>query len=75
MIIAMLVLTVSVRICSAAADAPPFTITSKRSDDRVEVKSENDKAVFNVRSPVGISSATIELTTEQWPDKVLFNYD
>jgi len=70
----MLVLTVSVRICSAA-DTPPLKITSKRSDDRVEVKSENDKAVFNVRSPVGISSATIELTTEQWPDKVLFNYD
>jgi len=72
LITAMLVLTVSVRICFAADDeTPPFKITSKRSDDRVEVKSENDKAVFDVRSPVGISSTTIERTTEQWPDRVV----
>ena len=49
----------------------PFKITTKRSDDRVEVKSEDDKALFVVRSPFGISNATIERTTEQWPDMVL----
>lgn len=52
-------------------DTPLFKITMKRSDDRVEVKSENDKVVFIVRSLFGISSVNIERTTELWPDKVL----
>ena len=69
LIAAILVLTVSVTTC--ADDTPPFKLTTKRSDDRVEVKSEKDKVVFDVRSPFGISSATIERTTEQWPDMVL----
>ncbi len=62
---------VSLGTTCAADDPTPFKITTKRSDDRVEVKSENDKVVFDVRSPFGISSATIERTTEQWPEKVL----
>lgn len=49
----------------------PFKITSKRPDDRVEVKSEDDKAMFVVHSPFGISHVTIERTTEKWPDKVV----
>ena len=56
---------------TCAEDTPPFKLTTKRSDDRVEVKSENDKYVFDVRSPFGISSVTIERTTEKWPDKVV----
>ncbi|XZE20677.1 hypothetical protein SH449x_000559 [Pirellulaceae bacterium SH449] len=48
----------------------PFKITTKRSDDRVEVKSGKDKTLFVVRSPSGISQATIERTTEHWPDKL-----
>ena len=54
-----------------ADDTPTFKITTKRSDDRVEVKSEDDKAAFVVRSPFGISNATIERTTKQWPEKVV----
>ena len=69
-IFAILVMTISVTAC-AVDDPPPFKIETKRTDDRVEVKSENDKVVFDVRSPVGISRATIERTTEQWPEKVL----
>ena len=69
LIAAMLVLTVSVTTC--ADDTPPFKLTTKRSDDRVEVKSDQDKVVFDVRSPFGISSATIERTIEKWPDLVL----
>lgn len=49
----------------------PFKITSKRPDDRVDVKSKDDNAVFIVRSPFGISNATIERTAERWPDKVV----
>ncbi len=70
LIAAILVLSFSVMTCSAD-DTPQFKITSKRSNDRVEVKSDKDKVVLDVRSPFGISSATIERTTEQWPEKVL----
>ena len=49
----------------------PFKITTKRSDDCIDVKSKDDKAMFVIRSPFGISNATIERTTEQWPDKVV----
>ncbi len=49
----------------------PFKIVTKRPDDRVEVKSKDHKAVFIVRSPFGISNATIKRTKEQWPDKVV----
>ena len=49
----------------------PFKITAKRSDDRIEVKSKDDKTWFVIRSPFGISNANIERTTEQWPDKVV----
>ncbi len=66
----MLVLTISMMTC-AAEDAIPFKITTKRSDDRVEVRSEKDKIVLVVRSPFGISNATVERTKEQWPKKVV----
>ena len=49
----------------------PFKITTMRPNDRIEVNSKEDKAVFNVRSPFGISNATIERTNEQWPAKVV----
>ena len=51
-------------------DDDPFKITTKRSDDRIEVKSQDGKAVFIIRSPLGISNATIERTEEQWPEKI-----
>ena len=69
LIVAMLILTFSVKTC--ADDTPPFKITTKRSNDRLEVKSENEKGTFDVRSPFGISSTTIERTTERWPEKVV----
>lgn len=53
------------------ADVQHFKITTKRSDDSVEAKAEHDKSVFVIRSPFGISHATIERTTEQWPDEVV----
>jgi hypothetical protein len=53
----------------AAETTPPFKVTCKRSDDRVEVKTEKDCTVFSIRSPFGISNAIIERTGESWPDK------
>jgi hypothetical protein len=67
----LILLLVFAYATSHADDALPFKITTKRSGDRVEVKSEHDKVVFTVRSPIGISSATIERSTDQWPDKVV----
>lgn len=65
----LLILAVAVST-AAADDTPPFKITTKRDNDRVEVKSEKDKTVFWVHSPFGISNAVIERTGEKWPDAV-----
>lgn len=54
-------------ITSIADD--PFKITTKRPDDRIEVKSKDDKAIFVIRSPFGISNATVERTNKQWLEK------
>jgi hypothetical protein len=48
-----------------------FKITTKRKDDSVEVKVEKDKAVFSVKSPFGISQASIEREGEKWPTAVV----
>jgi hypothetical protein len=59
---------------SVADDASAFRITTRRSDDQIEVKCINNKAVFVVRSPTGISGATIERVTERWPDTVVLQW-
>jgi len=69
-IVAMLALAMAITPCFAD-DTPTFKITPKRSDDRVEVKPEDTKVAFLIYSPFGISSATIERTTEHWPNKVV----
>lgn len=50
---------------------PAFKITTKRDDDKVEVKTEKDKAVFFIQSPFGISEAKIERLERKWPDAVV----
>jgi len=55
----------------AAETTPPFKITCKRSDDRVEVKTEKEGTVLSIRSPFGISHAIIERTEEPWPEKIV----
>ena len=64
-------LVVLIATLNCVADQPAFKIITKRSDDRVEVKSVDDKAVIIIRSPLGISHATVERTKEQWPEKVV----
>lgn len=57
---------------TAAADDPtPFSVTTKRADDRVDVKTEKGKATFSVHSPFGISHAVIERKGGTWPDAVV----
>jgi hypothetical protein len=52
-------------------DIPPFKITTKRDDDRVEMKAGKDKVAFSVHSPFGISHAVIERSGETWPTAVV----
>jgi hypothetical protein len=48
-----------------------FKITTKRKDDSVEVRADNGKVVFLIKSPVGISQAIIEREAGKWPDTVV----
>ena len=57
--------------CASAADDSPFKITTKRDDDKVEVRVENGKTVISVHSPFGISQAIIERNEKNWPDTVM----
>ena len=63
----MLALAVAVST-AAADDSPPVKVTTKRGDDRVDVKAEKGKATISVHSPFGISHAVIERGSETWPD-------
>lgn len=56
---------------TAGDDKPPFKITTKRDNDRIEMKAEKDKVLFSVHSPFGISHTIIERTGETWPEAVL----
>ena len=59
-------------VSTAFADnSTRFSITTKRSDDNVEFKVDDDKTVFTIRSPFGISSAEIERIDYKWPDIVM----
>ncbi len=48
-----------------------FVITTKRTDDKVEVKIEDGKTFVSIRSPFGISQAVIERTEDKWPNPVV----
>jgi hypothetical protein len=50
---------------------PSFKVRTKRDDDRVNVKFENDKVIFSIHSPFGNSQATIEPKGGKRPDAVV----
>jgi hypothetical protein len=56
---------------TAAAQSTPFKITPKRENDVVDVNIQQDRSVFLVKSPSGISQVLIERTAEKWPDVVV----
>ena len=66
----LLVLAVTATL-PAADDTPPFNITTKRDDDKVDVKAEKGEVAFSIHSPFGISNAVIERAGEKWPDAVV----
>src|SRR5262245_29743507 len=52
----------------------PYQITAKRPDDSIQVALEKpnpDKVTFVIKSPFGISNATIERQEKQWPKVVV----
>ena len=56
----------------APKDQPAkFKITTRRKDDAVEVQSDKDGTVFDVKSPFGISQAVIERVGDEWPKAVV----
>jgi hypothetical protein len=57
-------------IATACEDDPPLKISTKRDDDKVEVKVEQAKATVSIHSPFGISQATIERNGDNWPTSV-----
>ena len=67
---ALLILAVAVST-APADDTPPYKITTKRDNDKVDVKAEKDKVTFSIHSPFGISKAVIERAGEKWPDAVV----
>ena len=55
-------------------DKPPtFNVTTKRDNDKVDVKVQKDQTVFSIHSPFGISQAVIERTQEKWPEGVVLH--
>lgn len=69
--VGILQLTIQLTSVVVAADESRFAITTKRPDDRVEVKVEKGTATFSIQSPFGISRAIIQRKNEPWPDRML----
>jgi hypothetical protein len=52
-------------------DSPAFDIKTKKPADSIKVKLEGESVAFDVLSPSGIGSATINPKGKQWPKKVI----
>lgn len=48
-----------------------FKITTRRKDDTAQVQANKQKALFNIKSPFGISQAVVEREGETWPETVV----
>lgn len=69
---AFVAIALTVALAPSSADEPqPIKITTKRSDDKTEIKVVGDAATIAIRSPSGISSALIERTDKTWPSKLV----
>jgi hypothetical protein len=55
---------------AAALQPAKFKITTRKTDDVVEAQADKDKVVFVVKSPFGISQASIERQDNDWPKTV-----
>ncbi len=65
-----LVLMVAAHSAASVFAAEPFKISTKKTDDSLEVVADKDKALFTLKSATGIGEATIERTIDKWPDSI-----
>ena len=68
---AIVVATILSTGCTNASEESQFRITTKRENDKIEVKAEKDRAIVSVHSAFGISEAVIERAGVNWPDTVI----
>lgn len=54
-----------------SADPQPYKFTSNREDDKLTVKVEKDRTLFDITSPTGIGEMVIERTGENWPETLV----
>jgi len=57
--------------CTNSVDEPQFKVTTKRDNDKVDLKVEKNSTVFSIHSPIGISQTDIERTHGTWSDIVM----
>ena len=70
--IAKIIVLANGLIFSGCNQTPPqFYITTKRDEDKVNVKVEKGITVFSIRSPFGIGQAAIERKLDKWPQDVI----
>lgn len=61
-------------ITAGSAQEPDrFRVTTHRPDDRITWSLTEERVVFKIQSPVGISKATIARTGERWPETVVLH--
>ncbi len=65
-----LILTVILQMTRTGPNDAYFRITTKRTNDKVEVQIDKNLAVLSIRSPQGIGQAKIERSASRWPQKV-----
>jgi hypothetical protein len=70
-LLAVFGMVLSPAVADDAGKGPKFKITSQRDDDTVTVRTDKAATIFDIKSPKGISTATIERTADKWPDVVV----
>jgi hypothetical protein len=68
---ALFALAVPATTACADDPTPKFKITTRRTDDSVQFRAGKDRTVFDVKSPFGISQATVERLDDAWPRAVV----
>ncbi|MFN7876457.1 MAG: hypothetical protein ACK5PB_14160 [Pirellula sp.] len=68
--LATLKLTLTLFACLLTDGATKFEVTTKKSDDQVEIKQLESQTIFIVQSPSGISHANITRITDKWPANI-----
>lgn len=56
---------------SAQSGEPVFIVTTKNTDDQVDIQFDNSAALIDIISPRGIGAATFELESGRMPEQVI----